>query len=66
MLNHMNSLHVLEIKPLPDVSLANMFSHIVSFLFILAFLYTDYELSKRETKKTIQFIIATTTKSNQE
>ena len=33
-LSHMNSLYILEIKPLSDVLLANMFSHIVSSLFI--------------------------------
>ena len=32
---NVNSLYILEIKPLPDVSLANMFSHVVNFLFIL-------------------------------
>ena len=31
----MSSLYILEIKPLPDVSLANMFSHTVSSPFIL-------------------------------
>ena len=31
----MNSLHILEIKPLSEVSLANMFSHIAVSLFIL-------------------------------
>ena len=35
-LSHMNSLYILEIKPLSKVSLANMFSHnTVSSLFIL-------------------------------
>ena len=34
-LGHMSSLYVLEIKPLFNVSLANMFSHIVVPLFIL-------------------------------
>ena len=31
----MSSLHILEIRPLSEVSLANMFSHIICFLFIL-------------------------------
>ena len=31
----MSSLHILEIKPLSEVSLANMFSHTVGFLFIV-------------------------------
>ena len=31
----MNSLYILEIKPLSEVSLANMFSHTVGSLFIL-------------------------------
>ena len=31
----MSSLYILEIKPLSEVSLANMFSHIVGSLFIL-------------------------------
>ena len=31
----MNSLYILEIKPLSDVSLANIFSHTVGSLFIL-------------------------------
>ena len=31
----MNSLYILEIKPLSEVSLENMFSHTVSSLFIL-------------------------------
>ena len=31
----MSSLHILEIKPLSEVSLANMFSHTVGSLFIL-------------------------------
>ena len=30
-----NSLYILEIKPLPEVPLENMFSHMVVFLFIL-------------------------------
>ena len=34
-LSHMNSLYILEIKPLSKVSLANMFSHAVGSLFIL-------------------------------
>ena len=33
--SHVSSLYILEIKPLSDVSLANMFSHMVSSLFIL-------------------------------
>ena len=35
LLSHMSSLYILEIKPLSDVSLANMFSHMVGSLFIL-------------------------------
>ena len=31
----MSSLYILEIKPLSEVSLANMFSHTVGYLFIL-------------------------------
>ena len=31
----MSSLHILEIRPLSEVSLANMFSRTVGFLFIL-------------------------------
>ena len=31
----MSSLYILEIRPLSEVSLANMFSHTVGFLFIL-------------------------------
>ena len=31
----MSSLYILEIKPLSEVSLANIFSHMVGFLFIL-------------------------------
>ena len=31
----MSSLYILEIKPLSEVSLANMFSHMVGSLFIL-------------------------------
>ena len=34
-LSHMSSLYILEVKPLSEVSLANMFSHIVGSLFIL-------------------------------
>ena len=34
-LSHMSSLHILEIKPLSNVSLANMFSHTVGSIFIL-------------------------------
>ena len=34
-LSHMSSLYILEVKPLSDVSLANMFSHRVRSLFIL-------------------------------
>ena len=34
-LSHMNTLYILEIKPLSAVSLANMFSHRVCTLFIL-------------------------------
>ena len=33
--SHVNSLYILEIKPLSEVSLANMFSHMVGSLFIL-------------------------------
>ena len=33
--SHVSSLHILEIKPLSEVSLANMFSHTVGFLFIV-------------------------------
>ena len=33
--SHVSSLYILEIKPLSEVSLANMFSHMVGFLFIL-------------------------------
>ena len=33
--NHVTSLHILEIKPLSEVSLANTFSHTVDSLFIL-------------------------------
>ena len=33
--NHVSSLYILEIKPLSDVSLANMFSHMIGSLFIL-------------------------------
>ena len=33
--NHVSSLYILEIKPLSEVSLANIFSHIVGSLFIL-------------------------------
>ena len=32
---HVSSIYILEIKPLSEVSLANMFSHIVGSLFIL-------------------------------
>ena len=34
-LSHMSSLYILEIRPLSEVSLANMFSHTVGSLFIL-------------------------------
>ena len=33
--SHMSSLYILEIKPLPEVSLASIFSHTVGSLFIL-------------------------------
>ena len=33
--SHVSSLHILEIRPLSEVSLANMFSHMVGSLFIL-------------------------------
>ena len=33
--SHVSSLYILEIKPLSEVSLANMFSHMVGSLFIL-------------------------------
>ena len=33
--SHVNSLYILEIKPLSEVSLANIFSHTVGSLFIL-------------------------------
>ena len=36
--SHVSSLHILEIKPLSEVSLANMFSHMVGLLFILILL----------------------------
>ena len=35
LLSHMSSLYILEIKPLSEVSFANIFSHMVGFLFIL-------------------------------
>ena len=34
-LSHMSSLYILEIKPLPEVSLAKIVSHMVSSLFML-------------------------------
>ena len=40
-LSHVSSLYILEIKPLPDVSLANMFSHTVGSLFILLMVSKD-------------------------
>ena len=33
--SHVSSLYILEIRPLSEVSLANMFSHIIGSLFIL-------------------------------
>ena len=33
--SHVSSLYILEIRPLSEVSLANMFSHTVGSLFIL-------------------------------
>ena len=33
--SHVSSLHILEIKPLSEVSFANIFSHMVGSLFIL-------------------------------
>ena len=39
----MSSLYILEIKPLSEVSLANMFSHIVSSLFILLMFYSSMQ-----------------------
>ena len=38
-LSHVSSLYILEIKPLSEVLLANMFSHIVGSLFILMLFY---------------------------
>ena len=35
--NHVSSLYILEIKPLSEVPLANMFFHMVGSLFILLF-----------------------------
>ena len=35
MLNYISSLYILDIKLLSDVSLVNMFSHLVGCLFIL-------------------------------
>ena len=35
LLSHMSSLYILEIKPLSEVSLANMFSHTFGSFFIL-------------------------------
>ena len=37
--SHVSSLHILEIKPLSEVPLANMFSHTVGSLFILMLFY---------------------------
>ena len=37
--SHVSSLYILEIKPLSEVSLANMFSHMTGFLFILILFY---------------------------
>ena len=34
-LSHMSSLYILEVKPLSDASLANMFTHTVGSFFIL-------------------------------
>ena len=42
--SHMSSLYILEIKPLSEVSLANMFSHMVGSLFILIFSVTVQKL----------------------
>ena len=36
----MSSLYILEIRPLSEVSLANMFSHTVGSLFILMLFYS--------------------------
>ena len=33
--SHVSSLYILEIKPMSEISLANMFSHIIGSLFIL-------------------------------
>ena len=41
--SHVSSLYILEIKPLSEVSLANMFSHIVGSLFILILFSLDMQ-----------------------
>ena len=35
MLSYMHSLYILDINPLPDISLANIFSHSAGSLFVL-------------------------------
>ena len=41
--SHVSSLYILEIKPLSEVSLANMFSHTVGSLFILIVFFIHAE-----------------------
>ena len=41
--SHVNSLYILEIKPLSEVSLANIFSHTVGSLFILMLFSLDMQ-----------------------
>ena len=41
--SHVSSLYILEIKPLSEVSLANMFSHMVGFLNFNAVFFSHAE-----------------------
>ena len=63
---HVSSLYILEIKPLFEVSLANMFSHMVDSLFILMlfsvavqklFILMNFRISIFTSKKTSEILI---------
>ena len=46
MITHTSSLHILDFNPLLDISVANIFSHLVGYLFILLIIFSvkDFNL----------------------
>ena len=56
--SRVSSLYILEIKPLSEVSLSNMFSHTVGSLFILWYIYTMEYCTTERMKELLPFATA--------